>query len=135
VLDSLRFYKELGIWVEVTTLVIPNLNDSDDELRQIAEFVKSLGEETPWHVSQFYPTYHLLDQPRTPVQTLRKARRIGLEVGLRYVYEGNVPEGEDTVCYSCGKPVITRHGFSVASYDIKESKCAHCGTQIDGRGL
>ena len=135
VLDSLRLYKELGIWVEVTTLVIPNLNDSDDELRRIAGFVKSLGEETPWHVSQFYPTYHLLNQPRTPVDTLRKARRIGVEAGLRYVYEGNVPEGEDTVCYHCGNRIIARYGFTVASYDIKDSKCIHCGTQIDGRGM
>lgn len=136
VLDALRLYKELGIWIEVTTLVIPNYNDSESELRQIAEFVRSLGEETPWHVSQFYPTYHLLDQPRTPVKTLRRAREIGLEAGLRYVYEGNVPgEGESTFCHNCGKPVIKRHGFSVLSYDVKDSRCIYCGTEMDGRGM
>lgn len=136
VLDALRLYKELGIWIEVTTLIIPNYNDSEEELRQIAEFVRSLGEETPWHVSQFYPTHHLLDQPRTPIETLRRAREIGLGAGLRYVYEGNVPgEGENTFCHNCGKAVIRRHGFSVLSYNVKDSRCIYCGTEIDGRGL
>ena len=81
----------MGVWVEVTTLVIPGVNDSDHELRQIAEFIRSVGPEVPWHVSQFYPTYKMVDRPETPVATLRRARETGLNAGLRYVYEGNIP--------------------------------------------
>jgi pyruvate formate lyase activating enzyme len=137
VLDSIRTYKELGIWIEVTTLVIPNLNDSEEELRQIAEFIKGVGEEIPWHVTQFYPAYKLIDQPITPVSTLRKARDIGLKAGLRYVYEGNVPGegGENTYCYNCKKLLIERYGFSVLKNIIENSHCPHCGTTIDGIGL
>lgn len=137
VLDSLRLYKELGIWLEVTTLIIPTHNDSEEELGKIAEFVKSLGEDTPWHVTQFYPTYKLVDQPRTPVETLRRARQIGLEAGLRYVYEGNVPGegGENTYCYNCGRPLIERYGYLIQANRIKDSKCYNCGVKIDGFGL
>ena len=138
VLDSLILMKEQGVWVEVTTLVIPGLNDSTEELKQIAKFiVTNLGPETPWHVSAFYPTYKLLDRPRTPVETLRRARQIGLEAGLRYVYEGNVPgsEGESTYCYNCGECLIKRFGYSIEQYGITESKCDQCGAQIDGIGM
>ena len=97
VLDSIRLYREFGIWIEITTLVIPGHNDSDDELKGIAQFIKSVGEDIPWHVSRFHPTYKLTDQPVTPLETLKRARRIGFDAGLRYVYEGNIPgEGEDT---------------------------------------
>lgn len=134
VLDSLRFMKQLGIWVEVTTLIIPSLNDSDEELREIARFILSLGAETPWHVTAFYPTYRLTDQPRTPVASLRRARVIGLETGLRYVYSGNVPgeEGENTYCFHCGKLLIRRLGYRIGEIRIEESRCAYCGTEIDG---
>jgi len=138
VLDSLILMKEQGVWVEVTTLVIPGLNDSTDELKSIAEFIlHNLGAETPWHVTAFYPTYKLLDRPRTPVETLRGARQIGLETGLRYVYEGNVPgsEGESTYCYNCGECLIKRFGYSIEQYGITESKCDQCGAQIDGIGM
>jgi len=81
VLDSIKLHKSFGIWIEITTLIIPTLNDSEEELRKIAEFIKEVGEETPWHISQFYPTYEFIDLPRTPVATLRRAREIGLEVG------------------------------------------------------
>ncbi|GAI02888.1 unnamed protein product [marine sediment metagenome] len=84
--------KKLGIWVEVTTLIIPTLNDSSEELREIAKFiVNELGEGTPWHISRFYPAYNLTDKPPTPIETIHKAREIGLNEGLKYVYEGNVP--------------------------------------------
>ena len=134
VLDSIRLYKSLGIWTEITTLIIPSLNDSEEELRKIAEFIKEVGEETPWHITQFYPTYKLIDQPRTPVTTLRKARQIGLEAGLRYVYEGNVPgeNGENTYCHNCGKLLIRRFGYSIQENKIKNSACTYCGTKIDG---
>jgi pyruvate formate lyase activating enzyme len=137
VLDSIKNYKELGIWIEVTTLIIPNHNDSDEELRQLAEFIKCVGAEIPWHVSQFYPTYKLIDQPRTPISTLRKARDIGLSAGLRYVYEGNVPGegGESTYCYNCKQVIIERYGFSILKNHIKNSKCPYCGKYIDGVGF
>jgi len=138
VLESLRHMKGLGVWVEVTTLVIPGLNDSEEELREIAHFIESeLGPETPWHVSRFHPTYLELGRPSTPLATLRRAREIGLDEGLRYVYEGNVPgsNGESTYCYHCGALLIARTGFQITSYRPKESRCPECGTLIDGIGL
>ncbi|MBU0494922.1 MAG: AmmeMemoRadiSam system radical SAM enzyme [Chloroflexi bacterium] len=138
VLDSLKLMKELGVWVEVTTLVIPGLNDSDAELRQIAAFIADeLGVATPWHVSRFHPTYRLTDRGPTPLATLIRARDIGLSAGLRYVYIGNVPgsDGEDTFCYSCGQRVIGRWGFRITDYRIQDGRCAQCGTVIDGVGL
>jgi len=85
VLDTIRLMKHLGVWVEVTTLIIPSYNDSEKTLKGIAEFIKSVDPAIPWHVTQFYPTYELLDQPRTPLKTLRRARDIGIETGLKYV--------------------------------------------------
>jgi pyruvate formate lyase activating enzyme len=134
VLDAIKLYKEYGIWIEITTLIIPGHNDSDEELTDIAKFIKSVGEETPWHVTRFHPTYNLTDEPRTPVETLARARRIGLDAGLRYVYEGNIPgEGEDTSCWSCGRTIIERVGFRVEAKKVDEDgKCGHCGAVIDG---
>ncbi len=134
ILEAIRLYRTLGVWVEVTTLVIPGLNDSDDELRQIAGFVHSVGSEVPWHVSQFYPAYKMLDRGRTPVSTLRRAREIGVEAGLRYVYEGNVPGegGENTYCYECQALLIHRYGFFILSNRVRNSRCPDCGTPIDG---
>jgi pyruvate formate lyase activating enzyme len=133
VLDSIRLYHDLGIWTEITTLIIPGHNDSEPELRQIAEFIRSVDPDIPWHVSRFHPTYKLTDRPRTPVQTLQRAREIGRDAGLRYVYEGNVPgEGEDTPCANCRKPVIRRYGFSVEQMDIRNGACAFCGTAVAG---
>ncbi|MEX2753710.1 MAG: radical SAM protein, partial [Candidatus Freyarchaeota archaeon] len=136
-LESIKLYKELGIWIEIATLIIPDLNDSDDELRQIARFIKSVGEEIPWHVTAFYPAYKLTRKPPTPPETLRRARRIGLEEGLRYVYEGNIPgeEGANTFCYNCGEMLIRRYGFSILANKIKDSKCPKCGAKIDGVGF
>jgi pyruvate formate lyase activating enzyme len=120
-------------WIEITTLIIPTLNDSEEELRKIAGFIRSVGEEIPWHVSRFYPAYRLTDLPPTPVETLRLAKNIGLETGLRYVYQGNVPgEGEDTCCYNCGRLLIHRYSHQVVKKYIKDSKCPYCGAEIDG---
>jgi len=138
VLDTLKLAKSLGIWVEVTTLVIPTENDSEKELTDIAQFIADeLGAETPWHISRFYPHYKLTTLPPTPVKTLQKARDIGFAAGLRYVYTGNVPgdEGESTICYNCGKVLIKRYGFNLLSYHISNSACEFCGTQIDGLNL
>ena len=137
VLHSLRVMKELGVWVEVTTLIIPGLNDGAAELRSLAEFLVSLGPETPWHISRFHPMYKMLDRSPTSVRILEQARKIGVEAGLRYVYTGNVPgdEGEDTYCYHCGKLLVDRLGFQILKYQVKEKKCYNCGSPIDGVDL
>jgi pyruvate formate lyase activating enzyme len=137
VLDTIKLMKELGVWVEITTLIIPDHNDSEDFLRWVAEFIKSVDPAMPWHVTQFYPTYRLLDKPRTPVATLRKARQIGLDAGLKYVYEGNVPGegGENTYCHSCGELLIERFGFFLNKIKMKDSKCPRCSTRIEGIGM
>lgn len=136
--DTLKLMKSLGIFVEVTTLLIPGLNDDKKELEKLALFlVESLGSETPWHVSAFYPTYRLTDRPPTPVESLVMAREIGIKAGLKYVYIGNVPseDGENTFCYSCGKLLINRLGFSIIKNVLKNGRCPYCSSQIDGIGL
>ncbi|MFB3886133.1 MAG: AmmeMemoRadiSam system radical SAM enzyme [Thermodesulfobacteriota bacterium] len=134
VLDNLRWMKQLGIWVEITTLVIPRLNDSDEEFREIAEFIVSLGPEVPWHISAFYPVYKMLNLPRTPASLLHRAREIGIGAGLRNVYCGNIPgeEGEDTFCFHCGRKVIERVGFRVVKNEVVRGECLHCHTRMDG---
>ena len=136
VLDTIRLYRELGIWIEVTTLIIPNYNDDAAELRQIAEFICSVGVDIPWHVSAFYPTHKLTDAPRTPADTLRRARQIGLDAGLRYVYEGNIPGegGESSFCHACGQIVIERFGFSIRKNLLREGRCP-CGEPFPGVGI
>ncbi|WP_298272828.1 AmmeMemoRadiSam system radical SAM enzyme [Geobacter sp.] len=138
VLASILEYKKLGIWIELTTLIIPNLNDSDEELQAMAGFIADkVGIETPWHVTQFYPTYRLLDQPRTPPETLERARRFGLEAGLRYVYEGNVPglQGESTFCSACGELLVSRTGFRVEAIVVKNGRCPRCSAVLNGVGI
>lgn len=137
ILDAIQLYYELGVWIEVTTLVIPGLNDSEEELRQIAEFIRSVGPEVPWHVSQFYPAYRMLDRARTPLATLRRAREIGIEAGLRYVYEGNVPGegGENTLCHGCGALLVDRYGFYIRANRIADGRCPECGAEVDGVGM
>jgi pyruvate formate lyase activating enzyme len=133
VLDSIRLYRELGIWIEITTLVIPGHNDSESELRHIAEFIRSVDRDIPWHVSRFHPTYKLTDRPRTPVQTLKRAREIGMDAGLRFVYEGNVPgEGEDTLCANCRRTIVKRYGFTIEQLHVKDGTCEHCGVVVAG---
>jgi len=137
ILDAIRLYHELGVWVEVTTLVVPGVNDSDKELKAIAEFVHSVGVEIPWHVSQFYPAHKMLDRPITPMETLRRAGDIGRSTGLRYIYEGNVPgeTSENTFCYNCNKLLIDRYGFHVRANYISSGCCPDCGALIDGVGM
>jgi len=134
VLDTIRRMKQLGIWIEVTTLLIPDLNDSDEELKRMAQFIYEIDPGIPWHVSRFHPTYRMLDRPLTPLESIQKACRIGLEVGLRYVYSGNIPgeERESTYCYSCGVCLIHRLGFEVLQNRLVDGKCAECGATIDG---
>ena len=133
VLEAIRQYVELGIWIEITTLVIPSLNDTEETLRRIAKFIKDLDEGIPWHVTRFFPTYKLSDLSPTPIRTLDRARKIGLDAGLKYVYQGNIPsEGEDTYCPNCGRLMIGRRGYRVTEYKIKDSECPYCGSTIDG---
>jgi len=136
--QTLKLMKALGVLVEVTTLVIPGLNDDRAELEGLAAFlVTELGPETPWHISRFHPTYRLTDRPPTPLATLLEARDIGLQAGLRYVYTGNVPgeQSENTDCYRCGRTLVERWGFYVKRNVIKDSRCPFCGAPVDGIGL
>ena len=136
--ETLKLMKSLGIFVEVTTLLITGLNDGKAELEELASFVAGvLGPETPWHISRFHPTYRLTDRPPTPINTLVTAREIGIKAGLRYVYTGNVPgeNGENTFCYRCKTLLIDRYGFSIRKNLIENSRCPKCGAHIDGVGM
>jgi pyruvate formate lyase activating enzyme len=138
VLESLKKMKRMGVWLEVTTLIIPTLNDSPSEVADLARFiVEELGPETPWHISRFHPTYRLNDLPRTPVKTLQAAWEIGKRQGLRYVYTGNVPgeRGEKTFCFQCGSLLLDRFGFSILKNNLVEGHCPQCQTRLDGMGL
>ena len=136
VLDTIARLKQAGVWVEVTTLIIPGHNDSDEELTEIAQFIKSVGEGVPWHVTAFHPTFKMMDRPSTPAATLKKARDIGFKAGLRYVYTGNIPgvlEGtENTYCYGCQELLIDRMGYAIRKYRMKDGKCPKCQAEIDG---
>ena len=134
VLKTLEIMNEMDIWLEVTTLLIPGLNDSSEELRQIAQFLADLNPDIPWHISRFHPTYHLTHIPPTPPERIRRARDIGYESGLKYVYTGNLPGdlGEKTFCHACGELLIDRVGFSVTQNNIKDNFCPKCGEIIPG---
>jgi len=139
VLDAILSMKKRGIWVEITTLLVPGKNDSDEELRELAGFIAhEAGVDTPWHISRFHPDYKLLDANSTPAETLHHARDLGLAAGLRYVYEGNLlgAEGESTYCYNCHNLLIRRYGFGVQENVIlPNNACPYCGVTIDGVGL
>ena len=134
VLENIKLANELGIWVEVTTLIIPTHNDNPEELSRIAEFIANTDKDIPWHISQFYPTYKLTNLPRTPIEILHKAREIGLQAGLHYVYEGNVPGmgNENTYCYNCGNLLIERWGYSILKNIIEDGHCPFCKSPIAG---
>jgi pyruvate formate lyase activating enzyme len=137
VLDTIERLVQAGIWVEVTTLVIPGFNDTDEELRWTAEAIRGISDEIPWHVSRFFPAYRLVDRPPTPVERLERAREVGLDVGLRHVYLGNVPgEGEVTRCAGCGERLIERSGYFVRANALREDgTCPACGLPLPGRFL
>ena len=136
VLDTIKYIaKETNIWLEVTTLLVPGENDSDDELKKLAEFiVKEGGADVPWHISRFHPQYKYLDSISTPVKALERAEEIGKAAGLHYVYLGNVPgsKSESTFCYNCGRLLIERMGYHISANHIKNSCCPDCGTKIAG---
>lgn len=133
VLDSIRLMKQLGMWVEVTTLVVPGQNDSDKELSDIANFIVSVDKNIPWHISRFHPNYKFTHGSPTSESTLKKAQEIGYKAGLSYIYIGNVIGfGNDTHCHNCKKLLIKREVFSTLEYNIKAGKCVYCNTVIPG---
>jgi pyruvate formate lyase activating enzyme len=135
VLDAIKTYFESGIWIELTTLIIPGENDSPEELKQIAQFIKSISPDIPWHISRYHPQYKYTTAPPTPVKTLETAMEIGLSEGLKYVYPGNIPghTGENTYCPKCKTRIIGRMGFYVTENSIKNAKCPKCSSAIAGR--
>jgi pyruvate formate lyase activating enzyme len=136
VLDTISYIaKETNIWLEITTLLVPEQNDSDDELKQLAGFIaNNAGIDVPWHISRFHPQYKYLDSVPTPMDSMERAYEIGKSAGLHYVYLGNVPgsNAENTFCYNCGRLLIERLGYRIAVNNVKDSKCPDCGTQIAG---
>lgn len=138
VLEAIVAMRNAGIWLEVTTLVIPGRNDSDGELRALTGWiVETLGPLTPWHVSRFFPAHKMLDVPPTPAATLLRAADIGRAAGLRYVYVGNAPQLglEDTRCTECGRLLIERSGYRMRSHLTAEGACPGCGRLLEGVGL
>ena len=133
VLNNIKYMKKLGIWIEVTTLLIPGLNDSNKELEQIAEFLRKTGKEIPWHISAYFPQYKS-KIPQTSVNKIIEAVEIGKNAGLSYVYGGNVSYRglENTFCPECGNEIITRSGFNIDRTDINEDKCCTCDCKVDG---
>ncbi len=136
VLKSIELMRKFKIWVEVTTLVVPGENDSEEEFRKIAEFLARTDRAIPWHISRFYPQYQMGDVESTPIRTLNRAYEIGKESGLRYVYLGNVMgEGSNTYCHHCNQLLIERLGYSIRKEKIEGGKCPRCHRSVDGVGL
>jgi pyruvate formate lyase activating enzyme len=136
VLAAIVALRDAGVWLELTTLVIPGHNDGDDELRALARWiVGTLGPGTPWHVSRFFPAHRMQDVPPTPYTTLQRAADVGREAGLRYVYVGNAPELqlEDTRCPGCDALLVQRRGYRSRSFLGTGGTCPGCGRQAEGR--
>ncbi|MBW1851671.1 MAG: AmmeMemoRadiSam system radical SAM enzyme [Deltaproteobacteria bacterium] len=134
VLKTLETMKKMGVWLEVTTLLIPGLNDSPKELKGLAKFLADLDPDIPWHISRFRPTYHLTNVSPTPPESIHRAKDIGYEEGLKYVYSGNIPgdKGEKTYCHECGELLIDRFGFSVRKNRLVSGRCPDCQADIPG---
>ena len=137
VLEAIRMLWEMGKWVEVVTLLIPGMNDSDGEMAEMAGFLAGVSPDIPWHVTAFRPEYRLHSPGSTPLESLKRGVRHGREAGLHHVYAGNMPglvgDAEHTRCPSCGKIVIERYGFRILSYRLEGSRCPHCGGELAGR--
>jgi len=134
VLESIKLMHQLGIWIEVTTLVVPKQNDSERELRQIAQFIAKIDKTIPWHISRFHPDYKMLDSFPTPLETLQKAYQIGKKAGLNYVYLGNIitETGENTSCPRCGNLAIRRTGYLTEILGVdKDGNCTDCNEYLN----
>jgi pyruvate formate lyase activating enzyme len=135
VLDTLKWLRhETDVWFEITNLIIPTLNDGDSEFRQLCDWVlNNLGDDVPLHFTAFHPDFKLQDKPPTPPETLHRARAIAFEMGLKFVYEGNIwSEGGNTICPGCKRAIIRRSWHAILSNDVREGKCKHCATKISG---
>lgn len=134
VLETIRAMHEHHIWIEITTLLIPDLNDSNEELEEIADFIAETGPEIPWHISRFYPTYKMPNRMPTPPESIYRALKIGRKAGLKHVYAGNMPgdAGEQTLCPDCRAALIERIGYQIQKNKIHEGQCPGCGTWIEG---
>jgi pyruvate formate lyase activating enzyme len=137
VLDAIRAAHDLGLWLEVVTLLVPGFNDAPEELWEAARFLVSVSPEIPWHVTAYHPDYKMDDAPPTPTAALRQAAEIGQEAGLRYVYAGNQPGRvgslEDTLCPNCQAPLVTRRGYSIQAYNLTPTgACPRCGAKAAG---
>ena len=132
--ENIKKIHKLGIWLEVTTLIIPGYNDSEEELSKIAKFIKKISPDIPWHISAFYPAFKMKNVPPTPKKALVKAYQIGREAGLNYVYAGNMPDSkyESTYCPKCGKLLIERYGFEILGNYLEGDKCPNCGFKVAG---
>ena len=138
ILDSIRRIHQMGLWLEIVTLLIPGFNDSRDELRRLAEFLAGVSPDIPWHVTAFHADYKMTGQRDTTPEDLLQAAEIGREAGLRYIYAGNLPgmvgDLENTRCLQCGEILISRYGYHIEDYRLTpEGRCPHCSCQIPGR--
>jgi pyruvate formate lyase activating enzyme len=133
VLDSIILMNRSGIWVEVTTLLVPGANDSDSELKGIAQFIAGVDKNIPWHISRFHPDFKMQSVLPTGEKVLKIALDIGYQSGLKYVYIGNVSGwGNDTICHNCKKLLIKREGFDILESHIQDNNCSYCKVAIPG---
>ncbi|MFA6472669.1 MAG: AmmeMemoRadiSam system radical SAM enzyme [Candidatus Latescibacterota bacterium] len=132
VLDTIVRMKEKNIWVEVTTLIVPGENDSEDELNATAKFLSDVSIDIPWHISRFFPNYTLSDHSATPLKTLLKAREIGKKHGIRFIYIGNVDGYGDTRCYTCDTLLVKRAFMTAQKNHLTDTVCPDCGAEIKG---
>ena len=137
VLDTISRAREMGLWVEVVTLVIPGFNDSNEELWEAGRFISSVSADIPWHVTAYHPDYQMQDAPPTSASTLQRAAEIGQEAGLHYVYAGNLPGRvgslEDTHCPKCTEPIFVRRGYHIIENHLTpQGTCPKCGQTIAG---
>jgi pyruvate formate lyase activating enzyme len=138
ILESIRRIHRMGLWLEIVTLLIPGFNDSEDELRQLTEFLAGISPDIPWHITAFHADYKMTDTPSTTVEDLLRAVEIGREAGLRFIYAGNLPgmvgEWEDTRCSHCSQILIRRYGYHIEDYRLTpDGHCPRCATEIPGR--
>ena len=138
VLETIKYiHDETNVWMEITTLLIPDLNDSEQEIHEMTDWIiENIGLDVPLHFSAFHPSYKVMDKPRTPLSTLLKARKIALSKGIRYVYTGNVHhvESDSTWCYQCGHLLIERDWYQLGKFGLSANgNCSQCGTACSGR--